>query len=592
VTAAAGAGVGPALDLLDHPFTQPESRLVLRRTAPGAPLAMATAEYERRIADCSVLRSLVLLDEAGGEVRGVAGAPDSVRWPGGAFLVAADAATLSLRLPAGWSVRLGLTAQPTSTADGGWAATMTAGQDVAWRIEGPGSVARLGGGRRDDGSAATAVLVAGPAAPARVLVSVGPAEDGPAAAMPAHEDLAARSAAWWVSWFARRPAVRPDLAPSADLAWWTLAANRVRLTHPGAATGSWPPVVVPSKLGYVASWQWDTYFIAVGLRHGAPELAWEQLAFVLDRALPDGQLPDVVSDAGAIYRVGDLPPGEIGRDPADTRITKPPLAAWAVWLVHETLGDRDRLAWALPRLERLQRWWAQQSDRDGDGLSEYGHRFSSGLDDSPLFDHGVPAETPDLNTYLAVADDRMGRIARRLGMSAAAAAHDAAAEERVARLAARRWDEGRGRFRTIADGQDVDVLTPFALMPLLTGRLAPSMVDRLVDTLTEPGRLWTPWPLATVAADEPTFDPGRMWRGPVWLNVNRLIVEGLQASGRPEVAAELAERSLALVTSSGGPYEHWDPRTGRPAASATSMFSWSAALFLDLAVAASGSVLS
>lgn len=36
--------------------------------------------------------------------------------------------------------------------------------------------------------------------------------------------------------------------------------------------------MVPSKIGYVGLWQWDAYFIAVGLRHGDPDLAREHCA--------------------------------------------------------------------------------------------------------------------------------------------------------------------------------------------------------------------------------------------------------------------------------------------------------------------------
>jgi glycogen debranching enzyme len=78
-----------------------------------------------------------------------------------------------------------------------------------------------------------------------------------------------------------------------------------------------------------------------------------------------------------------------------------------------------------------------------------------------------------------------------------------------------------------------------------------------------------------------------MWRGPVWINTNALLVEGLTASGFPEDAEDLRERTLALVIHGGGPHEYFNPLTGEKAATATTSFGWSAALFIDLAVAAS-----
>jgi hypothetical protein len=576
ITAVDYARPAPVLDLVDHPFTQPDSRLVIRRENRWRPLRLGIAEYERPFGSCIALDSLTVLDEAGHAAEVTSATPALVAFAGGASLVAADEATLSVALPAGWSVRLGLVGDPLVSSRRGEAATGAPGKRVEWCLEGDRASQELA----PDGC--TVTLVAGPEEDARLLIRVaGCGVTAEPIAAPPHAVLAAAAAKSWDAWFDRRPPVRADLVAAADLAWWVLAANRIRLGPHGAS------IVAPSKLGYVAAWQWDAYFIAAGLRHGAPEEAWKQLSFFLERALPDGQLPDVVSDRGAIYRVGDLPPAEIGDAPLEVPITKPPLAAWAVWLVHESLGEPELLAWALPRLEALQRWWETRSDLNCDGLSEYLHRFSSGLDDSPLFDRGVPAETPDLNAYLAVADDRLGRVAACLGRPTAAAAFHARAEGRVARLVSRRWDARRGRFQAVGPGGEVDILTPFALMPLLTGRLGPSIVKPMIRTLTDPSRLWTPWPLATVAADERTFDPERMWRGPVWLNVNRLIIEGLEASGHPALAEELTERTLALVISSGGPYEHWNPFTGRRAASATSAFSWSAALFIDLAVLAS-----
>ncbi len=121
-------------------------------------------------------------------------------------------------------------------------------------------------------------------------------------------------------------------------------------------------------------------------------------------------------------------------------------------------------------------------------------------------------------------------------------------------------------------------------MPLLTGRLPERIVDRIVAALADPRRFGAAWSVPTVALGDPDFSPDRMWRGPVWVNTNALVVEGLRASGHPELARELAERTVALVVHGGGPHEYFNPMTGEKAATATTAFGWSAALFIDLAV--------
>jgi len=108
--------------------------------------------------------------------------------------------------------------------------------------------------------------------------------------------------------------------------------------------------------------------------------------------------------------------------------------------------------------------------------------------------------------------------------------------------------------------------------------------DTLVAALDDPSRFGTPWGLPTVAAGDPDFSPERMWRGPVWINTNLLVAEGLSASGLPDRARELSERTLALVIHGGGPHEYFNPYTGEKAGTATTAFGWSAALFIDLAV--------
>ena len=85
--------------------------------------------------------------------------------------------------------------------------------------------------------------------------------------------------------------------------------------------------------------------------------------------------------------------------------------------------------WAREQLaviRRSQDWWFAASDLDGDGMPEYGHPYSSGLDDSPIFDGPLPTTAPDLGAYLVLQDLELARFAERFG-DADAAAHRARA---------------------------------------------------------------------------------------------------------------------------------------------------------------------
>jgi len=116
--------------------------------------------------------------------------------------------------------------------------------------------------------------------------------------------------------------------------------------------------------------------------------------------------------------------------------------------------------------------------------------------------------------------------------------------------------------------------------------LPPEIADRLVAHLTDERQFWTRYPVPTVAMDDPKYMPGRMWRGPTWVNVNYLLIEGLQRSGYPELARELRRRTLDLINSRDDIYEYYDPLTGENPPTAASMFGWSSAVFIDLAIQA------
>jgi glycogen debranching enzyme len=87
-----------------------------------------------------------------------------------------------------------------------------------------------------------------------------------------------------------------------------------------------------------------------------------------------------------------------------------------------------------------------------------------------------------------------------------------------------------------------------------------------------------------VAVRDPDFSETRMWRGPVWVNTNWLVAQGLRRQGLIDKAERLERATLELVAAQ-GPNEYFRPDTGVKPPRATTVFGWSAALTVDLAVA-------
>jgi putative isomerase len=202
----------------------------------------------------------------------------------------------------------------------------------------------------------------------------------------------------------------------------------------------------------------------------------------------------------------------------------------------------------------------------------------------------MPVEAPDLNTYLHVQMKELREMAQILGLQGEAEMWHRKAHALAKRMVEHFWDEQAGLFQFQYEHTPIPVKTPFSLLPLWAGELPPSITARLIDHLQSPA-LWGAHPLATVARDDPHYDPNQMWRGPIWINVNYLFVEALRLINRPDLARRLAEETLALVQAQDDIYEYYNPETGAPPPKAAPIFGWSAALFIDLALQLSQGVL-
>ena len=392
-------------------------------------------------------------------------------------------------------------------------------------------------------------------------------------AVPPPEPVFEAAARRWHDWFAAAPPVAPQYERAYYYAWLVmrsgLISSRYYLTR---------EAMTPSLVHYVGVWQWDAFFHALAYRHVDARLAEDQLRVVLDHQLENGMIPDAIHDEGIVTHL-DVP--------VSAPVTKPPLIAWTALRLYRTSGNRDFLDEIYEPIVRWNTWWFQENDDDGDGIVQYNHPNSSGLDDSPLWDEGMPVESPDLNTYLVLQLENLAEIAHILGLKEDAATWAAQADDLARRVIDHFWDEQAGVFWAQRHHVPIRVLTPFNLYPLITGRLPRSMADRLVAHLRNPQEFWAPYPLPTVALNDPKHNPEQMWRGPTWVNINYLFIEGLARAGYPDLARELRDRTLALLMAQDDFREYYHPITGQPPATAAPLFGWSAAVSIDLAIRAS-----
>jgi hypothetical protein len=292
--------------------------------------------------------------------------------------------------------------------------------------------------------------------------------------------------------------------------------------------------------------------------------------------------------------------------PHMSALIQPPLVAQALERLQACDGDAAFLAEMLPKLIRYFEWLARERDSDGSGLLVTISPFESGIDFKPSYDsllgyrHGAAgpgllwrAIRADLGNFLSGYKLRRILEARRFLVRDVLVnvlyACDLLALARLCTLAgepelARRYED-RGRrtekailekmydrerqafFDLRPDGQRLRVPTFTILMPLMLPGLPADIADALVTRhLRETREFALPYPVPSVAADDPAFQPGEngryLWRGPTWAAANWCLWRGLGRHGYRREAACLAESLRKLVELSGF-REYYDPITGR-----------------------------
>jgi glycogen debranching enzyme len=321
-------------------------------------------------------------------------------------------------------------------------------------------------------------------------------------------------------------------------------------------------------------------------------------------------------------------------------ITQPPLLTTVIRRIHERHSMPDFVTEVYPALLRWHRWLHTARDVDASGLACILHPWESGTDDSPRWLHLLAAIHPETVPEFQRGDTRyvpaierphpedyqrfiyLIDVFRKLSYQPAGLIRHSPflvqdilfnsilfrANEDLRALAVsleqptdeidgwihkmrsnfndRFWDQDPGLYYDydVRAGEPIKVNTASAFLPLFGGLASEGQVVRLVEEHLLNPKEYAPsgevhhW-VTTTAKTETTWEPRRYWRGPVWIIMNWLLIEGLRRYGRDDLADIIQQDTLGLIEAHGF-REYHDPRDGSGCGS--SDFSWSAALALEL----------
>jgi len=367
-------------------------------------------------------------------------------------------------------------------------------------------------------------------------------------------------------------------------AWYVLRANRMNYGTPPLAQS----FTCPSKFNYTHQWLWDSAFHSIIWRWtNRVEWASGELDNLLDNPLENGRICHEIYFSPWLCEQG----WNKGRK-LFAPTSQPPVLAMAIERVFQRTGDLNWIRKVLPVLVGYLTWWSIARDPDKDDLAGWGTAWESGLDDSPRWDHvsrgngstwfPQPLEATELNGLLVNEWRTVARLALLLQNREVESHAKSCADRIKAAMLDRLWN-ANDEFFYCLDHQErpVHIKTIGGLLGLLALDPGDVQVDGILRHLTDEREFWTPYPVPSVARNEPSFTTGQMWRGPTWINTNWLLIRALQRLNRDDIARSLSDRTLEMVRAEGIPklWEWYDPLSGR--ALGNMDYGWSA-LVIDL----------
>jgi len=336
--------------------------------------------------------------------------------------------------------------------------------------------------------------------------------------------------------------------------------------------------------GYRGQWIWDTMFVVdlLSILPGRQKVIRDVFQNYWDfQARWNEEMPDYAHDMIPCM----IEPGKKDwvKYPAYSQI---PILAWGVERVYQRNGDKELVRQCLEPLERFHEWYWRERDVTNIGLVAIGSysgvvqhaRFETfdyecNMDGLKMTNHPTRKGekegawygdicVPGNTSYLVLGEKSLLRLAGILGDKKMAARRKARIGRAVEAMRKHLWDEKAGAFLSVHRDtlEKIPVATIGSWIPLHAGVPAKAQAKRMAEVLRTPS--WqTPLPVPTVDRKDNRYKSDGFWRGDVWPPTNYQVVSGLAAYGHKDLAADIADKTVANAIKN-GISEHYDSISG------------------------------
>ena len=324
-----------------------------------------------------------------------------------------------------------------------------------------------------------------------------------------------------------------DDAPNAVLYNKCLSVMKTQLYSPEAQFKTiWS---TPDRLPHKSLWLWDSVYHAMGHRNIDSTLAENLITAIWANQYENGFVPHMANIN------------------VHSEITQPTIIGWGAWNVYQTSKNKEFLKVCYENNARFLQWC--RDNRRHDEREVYTWQTTDdvlcrcdecGMDNSPRFDTHDALVAIDFCCFMANDVRHMKLMAEELGLTEDAAYYQNWYEQIAKDTNALLWCEEEGFYFdwNIPKQEMHKVWSVASFLPLFAGICNEHQAAKLVEQLNNPETFGTPFPIPTIARNDATFGSD-LWRGPVWINYNYMIAQGLANCGYRDEAKKIVDKTIS-----------------------------------------------
>ena len=387
---------------------------------------------------------------------------------------------------------------------------------------------------------------------------------------------------------------------------------------------------------YPAQWNWDSAFIALGYSHFNLDFSITEIETLLDGQWDDGMVPHILFHEKDTSYFPNHTTWKCGKNIPSSGITQPPVLAIILKKIIENnqLNDdqNSRILNILIKIKKYHEWFIKFRDPNKTGLVSILHPWESGYDNSPIWDEPMnnilvdkelnyqrrdlevsnSDERPlkiDYDRYVTIKDQfrdvnydpnklyelsifnvvdvgfnslflkankDLVKLLKKFKLN-----YDeldlfiSKSESEIIKL----YNYDRDEFvsKDLNTNKDISIPSITNYFTLIADLKNDKLNKKIINNLKN-HNLNEKYIFSTIKPDHQTFEEKRYWRGPIWINCNWIIYQGIKNKDK-DYSITIKNETISLIDNKGF-HEYYSCNDG--SVMGANNFSWSAALYLDL----------